>query len=89
MMRLAAALGVCAAALAAPPAGWKTCGGLPDNYSNTACDTATSTVRLPCPPSPLPSRLRPAHAPVAGAGTAVRHDELAAIAREVGVLPVP
>ena len=47
MMRLAAALGLCAAAFAAPPAGWKTCGGLPDNYSNTACDVATSTVRLP------------------------------------------
>ena len=29
--------------LAAPPSGWKTCGGLPDAYANTACDTATST----------------------------------------------
>ena len=44
-MRLAtAALCLSTAALAAPPAGWKTCGGLPDNYSSTACDTATSTV---------------------------------------------
>ena len=44
MMRLAAALTLCTATLAAPPTGWKTCGGLADGYSATACDTATSTV---------------------------------------------
>ena len=61
MMRLAAAaLCLSTAALGAPPAGWKTCGGLPDNYTSTACDTATSTVRAARPHSgshtPPPSR---------------------------------
>ena len=44
-LAIAAALCLATVALAEPPSGWKTCGGLPDNYSNTACDTATTTVR--------------------------------------------
>ena len=43
-LAIAAALCLATVALAEPPSGWKTCGGLPDNYSNTACDTATTTV---------------------------------------------
>jgi hypothetical protein len=30
-------LAIAAAATASPPVGWKTCGGLPDAYANTAC----------------------------------------------------
>lgn len=40
MMWLVASLFI--VAQAAPPAGWKTCGGLPDAYNNTACPTTQS-----------------------------------------------
>eukprot|EP01052_Picozoa_sp_SAG31_P025281 SAG31_NODE_2207_length_6189_cov_5.894253_6_plen_110_part_00 len=44
VLMLASALAAAAAAAAAaPPAGWKTCGGLADNYTATACETTTST----------------------------------------------
>ena len=47
-MPLASLLGVALAAMAraAPPAGWKTCGGLPDAYANTACPVATQSCAL-------------------------------------------
>ena len=94
-LAIAAALCLATVALAEPPSGWKTCGGLPDNYSNTACDTATTTVRALsikhcmfcaapylCLPHPAGSSLR-------WLCCAVRHDGLAAEQREVGVLPIP
>ena len=43
MMILALTAATALDAIGAPPAGWKTCGGLPDGYANTACPTATQS----------------------------------------------
>ena len=42
---LSLALALAPVAMGAPPVGWKTCGGLPDAYANTACP-ATQTCTL-------------------------------------------
>lgn len=98
MMRLAAAaLCLSNAALGAPPAGWKTCGGLPDNYTSTACDTATSTVSLlrvhrmlaktATPREEAFSLTSSAHPLSTGCCAAVRDDGLATVSGEMGLLP--
>ena len=45
-------LTLAAGAGAAPPSGWKTCGGLPDSYNNTACPATQTCATQKWQPSP-------------------------------------
>eukprot|EP01045_Picozoa_sp_COSAG04_P005940 COSAG04_NODE_284_length_18146_cov_3.266789_9_plen_226_part_00 len=45
-------LTLAAGAGAAPPSGWKTCGGLPDSYNNTACPATQTCATMKWQPSP-------------------------------------